>query len=297
MIHSGHPQRERIDERRSSVIERSDDPRRAPARAPLRAKNRPTRRPLDRADHGAPSPRTPETGQPAGPDLAGLLPARPGGALRPVRPQTGPGHPARRRRGQLHPLRAGQTPQSGREGQDHPGVERSHPGDPARAGSTQTQTRLRPGFSTPQHERSILLALASTHAICPRCEFDLIDQKRPDCPECAWAIVPSKLIYPDAPPKPGYTRLLAGSVGLHWLAIFLAALAAPSAPAPACALLLTFFTLQAWALWRAVNVLSTPSVWTDLDATHRLPHWRTAFALAGAGALGVIAAFLLWMLT
>lgn len=59
----------------------------------------------------------------------------------------------------------------------------------------------RAGFDSPEHKRAITSALEQRHALCPGCRFDLINQRRPDCPECGRAIVPGALL-PYVAPTP-----------------------------------------------------------------------------------------------
>lgn len=77
----------------------------------------------------------------------------------------------------------------------------------------------RAGFETPYHKAHVVRALKNTSALCPACGFDLINQRRPDCPECGTAIDPDALIVQSDPPGPILTRTLIAAVVLSWAAM------------------------------------------------------------------------------
>ena len=137
--------------------------------------------------------------------------------------------------------------------------------------------------------------LESRHGLCPRCGFDLIGQERPDCPECAWLIDPAKLIFPDAPPRPGYTALLASAVASHWITIAILCFALN--PVIAALVLPAAFIAQLATTWKLLPHAIEPESFTRLDALRRKPHWHAALGSLALGLAGAVGAFLYWTLS
>jgi len=217
-----------------------------------------------------------------GPPRAGLeRPARPGDA-------------GGERRGQPEPVRPG--PPAPRGGGARAGAPVPRP-DPGRASGVDGFAQAagwRPAFDDPQHEQQILLTLAARHALCPRCGFDLIDQKRPDCPECAWLIDPARLRFPDAPPRPGYAPLLASAIASLWLGLLFVTL---SQNTLALALALpALFAAQLGAAWKLLGHAFDPGAFARLPADKRTPHWYAAGSALALGVIGTVGGFLLWTL-
>ncbi|MCA9272547.1 MAG: hypothetical protein KDA31_05825 [Phycisphaerales bacterium] len=205
------------------------------------------------------------------------------------------GNAPRERRGQLVTVRAGQTPAGGYQGSTPPQVARPDQKRQARGHDFAASAGWRPAFDNPQHQEQILLILAGRHGLCPKCGFDLIDQERPDCPECAWVIDPSKLIFPDAPPKPGYALLLATAAGAHAITVGILCLALNVVIAGL--VLPIAFAVQLFATWKLVTHLTNPELFTKLGADKRRPHWHAAIGSVAMGVLGAVGAFLYWTLS
>jgi len=205
------------------------------------------------------------------------------------------GHAPRERRGQLQPIRAGQTPAGGHQGPAHSKVANPDQKRQARSHDFAASAGWRPAFDNPQHQEQILLILRERHGLCPKCGFDLIGQERPDCPECAWVIDPSKLIFPDAPPRPGYTALLASAAGAHAITVGILCLALN--PIIAGLVLPIVFAVQLFATWKLITHLTYPESFTKLNAQKRRPYWHAAIGSVAMGAAGAVGAFLYWTLS
>ncbi|MEO1534088.1 MAG: hypothetical protein AAFS11_00815 [Planctomycetota bacterium] len=77
----------------------------------------------------------------------------------------------------------------------------------------------RAGFGSPYHKAHIVRTLRDTSALCPNCRFDLINQRRPDCPECGTPIDPDAVLIQNAPPPPLMVRSFIAAVALSWVAM------------------------------------------------------------------------------
>ena len=273
----------------------SADTRGASAGAPAESAHAPGARPVDPSADGrsraaasaAPARRRPDDKRVERADPAGTRPAH----ADPRRQGNAP----RERRGQLVTVRSGQTSPRGHQGTAHPQVARPHPKRQARGHDFAASAGWRPAFDNPQHQEQILLILKDRNGLCPKCGFDLIGQERPDCPECAWVIDPSKLIFPDAPPRPGYTALLASAAGTHAITVGILCLALNTIIAGL--VLPIVFAVQLFATWKLITHLTNPELFTKLNAEKRRPHWRAAIGSVALGVIGAVGAFLYWTLS
>lgn len=283
-----------LDGQRSSLRARSADPLGEEAGAPPRPQDAANPGPLPEGrpgpDRDAPA-KVPELRLP---HQRPVERARPGPARAGLEPPPRPGDAGGERRGQPEPLRPGPPAPRGGGARAGAPLARPDPGGASGVDGFAQAAGWRPAFDDPQHEQQILLTLAARHALCPRCGFDLIDQKRPDCPECAWLIDPARLRFPDAPPRPGYAPMLAAALASLWLGLLFVALAQNTL---GLALALpALFAAQLGATWKLLGHAFDPGAFAKLPADKRRPHWLAAGSALALGVIGTIGGFLLWTL-
>ncbi|MEM7621998.1 MAG: hypothetical protein AAF235_02205 [Planctomycetota bacterium] len=149
----------------------------------------------------------------------------------------------------------------------------------------------RAGFGSPYHKAHIVRALRNTSALCPICRFDLINQRRPDCPECNTPIDPNTIIVQSAPPSRLLLSTLIAAVLLSWLgmvaggfawtnAVKAIALTGLFAVQLACGwVLLTAYTDAAW--YRGVSSGNRRLLLAGSITAALIAGGASAFAVAG----------------
>ncbi len=147
----------------------------------------------------------------------------------------------------------------------------------------------RPGFGSPYHKAHIVRTLRDTSALCPDCRFDLINQRRPDCPKCGTPIDPAALLIQNAPPRPLLTRSLIAGVALSWLAMVAGGFA--WAGALKALGLTALFALQLASGWALLTILTDTNWYKGVSTPNRrrlLVGAIAAAVVAGAAAAHAI---------
>ncbi|MEO1583415.1 MAG: hypothetical protein AAFR96_02450 [Planctomycetota bacterium] len=141
----------------------------------------------------------------------------------------------------------------------------------------------RTGFDSPIHKARIVKALKGTSALCPGCGFDLIDQRRPDCPKCDLPIDIAALVVQDEPPSKLLTRSISAAVVLCWIAMGLGGFAW-SGPLQAVGLT-ALFAVQLAGIWLLLSMYTDTSWYRSVSAPRRktlLVGSISAVAVAGS---------------
>lgn len=151
----------------------------------------------------------------------------------------------------------------------------------------------RPGFGSPYHKTHVVRTLKDTSALCPGCRFDLINQRRPDCPKCGLEIDPDAVIIQNDPPRPLLTRSLIATAALSWVAMIAGGFA--WAGATKAIALTGLFALQLAAGWLLMTLLTDLNWYRGVSTKRRkllLIGSITAASAAGVTAIVAVAGIL-----
>ncbi|MEO1716266.1 MAG: hypothetical protein AAFR76_04055 [Planctomycetota bacterium] len=145
----------------------------------------------------------------------------------------------------------------------------------------------RAGFGSPYHKSHIVRTLRNTSALCPNCKFDLINQRRPDCPQCHTPIDPDAVLIQSAPPGRLLLAMLVSAVVFSWLGMIAGGFAWSSTVK---AVTLTgLFTLQLAGGWLLLTIYTDTKWYCGVSAPNR--KLLLAGAILGALAAAGVAVF------
>ena len=148
----------------------------------------------------------------------------------------------------------------------------------------------RAGFGSPYHKTHIVRTLKNTSALCPGCRFDLINQRRPDCPKCGLAIDLDAVIIQTDPPGKPLTGSLVAAVACSWIAMIAGGFA--WAGATKAIALTGLFALQLAAGWLLLTLATDLNWYRGVSTRNRrvlLAGAISAAGIAGATAVAAIA--------
>lgn len=151
----------------------------------------------------------------------------------------------------------------------------------------------RPGFGSPYHKAHIVRALKDTSALCPNCRFDLINQRRPDCPECGEPIDPDTIIIQNAPPRPLMVRSFIAAVAMSWIAMVAGGFAWEGAIKAVA--LTSLFALQLACGWVLLTLYTDTHWYRGVSTPNRkllLAGAVTAAAVAACAKIAAVAGLL-----